>query len=122
MLEATLDGLVAGVYLVRRDGRVVYMNAAAERQIKTGNALRVVGNRLLPTDPKRVHALAKAIDDVASDEVEVRGGHSIAITDAGGVGYVATLLPLDRGQRARASWRRSQRRSPSSCRSRPRCR
>src|SRR4029077_4004777 len=38
MLEATIDMLVAGVYLVARDGRVVYMNAAAERQIQTGNA------------------------------------------------------------------------------------
>jgi PAS domain-containing protein len=34
MLEATLDGLAAGVYLTRRDGRVVYMNATAERQVK----------------------------------------------------------------------------------------
>ena len=36
MLEATLDGLAAGVYLTKRDGRVVYMNAAAERQVKAG--------------------------------------------------------------------------------------
>ena len=34
MLEATLDGLAAGVYLTARDGSVVYMNAAAERQVK----------------------------------------------------------------------------------------
>src|SRR5262249_775274 len=41
MLEKTLDGLVAGVFLTARDGRVVYMNAAAERQIRTGNSLRI---------------------------------------------------------------------------------
>jgi DNA-binding CsgD family transcriptional regulator/PAS domain-containing protein len=99
MLEATLDALVAGVYLVARDGRVVYMNAAAERQIRTGNALRVVGNRLLPTDPETRDALLRAIDDVASDELEIRAGHSFAIPYPGRAGYVATLLRLDCGSR-----------------------
>jgi len=99
ILEATLDGLAAGVYLVARDGRVVYMNAAAERQIKNGNALRVVGNRLLPANIEARDALAIAIDDVARDEVESRAGYSLAIPDAQGTGYVATLLRLDRGSR-----------------------
>ena len=35
MFEATLNGLAAGVYLTKRDGRVVYMNAAAEHQVRT---------------------------------------------------------------------------------------
>ena len=99
MLEATLDALVTGVYLVARDGRVVYMNAAAERQIRTGNALRIVGNRLLPTDPETRDALLKAIDDVAEDELEIRAGHSFAIPYAKRAGYIATLLRLDRGSR-----------------------
>ncbi len=51
MLERTLDGLVAGVFLTARDGRVVYMNAAAERQIRTGNSIRIVNNRIAPTNP-----------------------------------------------------------------------
>ena len=34
MLEKTLDGLLAGVFLAARDGHVVYMNATAERQVK----------------------------------------------------------------------------------------
>ena len=48
MLERTLDGLVSGVYLTARDGRVVYMNTAAERQVKTGNSIRIVNNRVSP--------------------------------------------------------------------------
>jgi len=36
MLEKTLDGLLAGVFLAARDGHVVYMNATAERQVKAG--------------------------------------------------------------------------------------
>jgi DNA-binding CsgD family transcriptional regulator/PAS domain-containing protein len=100
MLEATLDGLAAGVYLTKRDGRVVYMNAAAERQVKAGNAIRIVNNRIFPTDAQACTAIAKAIKDVATDETEAGPtGHSLAIPDANGVGYVATLLPLERGRR-----------------------
>ena len=49
-------------------GRVVYMNAAAERQVKGGNALRIVNNRLVATDPQACAAITKAIDEVATDE------------------------------------------------------
>jgi PAS domain-containing protein len=34
-LEATLDALASGVYLPDREARIVYMNRAAERQVKT---------------------------------------------------------------------------------------
>src|SRR5262249_25155150 len=39
-LQSTLDNLSTGVYLTMRDGRIVYMNAVAERQAKAGNGLR----------------------------------------------------------------------------------
>src|SRR5262249_46160227 len=45
-LEATLNGLTTGVYLTDRNGRIVYMNPAAERQVRTSNAIRVVNNHL----------------------------------------------------------------------------
>jgi len=96
MLEATLEALVAGVYLIARDGRVVYMNAAAARQVKTGNALRIVNNRLLPNDLQARQALARA----TGEQLDVEsGGHSLAIPGLQGDGYVATLLRLDRGSR-----------------------
>ena len=70
MLEKTLDGLVAGVFLTARDGRVVYMNAAAERQVRTGNSIRIVNNRVCPTDPAARAALSKAIDEAARDDID----------------------------------------------------
>jgi DNA-binding CsgD family transcriptional regulator/PAS domain-containing protein len=100
MLEVTLDGLAAGVYLARRDGRVVFMNAAAERQVKAGSALRILNNRLAATDLQAGATISKAIAEVDTDETEVgAAGHSLAIPDTNGAGYVATLLPLGRGRR-----------------------
>jgi DNA-binding CsgD family transcriptional regulator/PAS domain-containing protein len=100
MLEATLDGLATGVYLARRDGRIVYVNAAAHGQVKTGNALRIVNNRLLPTDPETCAALANAIERMAKSDSEAgAAGYSLAIPDTNGAGYVATLLPLEQGLR-----------------------
>ncbi len=100
MLEKTLDALVAGVFLTARDGRVVYMNATAERQMRTGTSMRIVNNRLHPIDPAARAALAKAIDEAARDDIELaRSEYSLAIPATDGAGYVATLLPVDRGQR-----------------------
>ena len=100
MLERTLDVLVAGVFLTARDGRVVYMNAAAERQVTTGNSIRIVNNRIFPTDPAARAALSKAIDEASRDDIDKgMSEHSLAIPGADGAGYVATLLPVDRGER-----------------------
>ena len=100
LLEKTLDGLVAGVFLTARDGRVVYMNAVAERQIKTGNSIRVMNNRISPTDPAARAALSKAIDEASRADIDMDiNEHSLAIPDMDGAGYIATLLPVDRGQR-----------------------
>ena len=99
MLEKTLDALVTGVFLTARDGRVVYMNAAAERQARTGNSIRVVNKRVHPTDPAARAALSKAIDEAARGDAVDLNEHSMAIPDADGAGYIATLLPIERGQR-----------------------
>ncbi|MBZ9922129.1 LuxR C-terminal-related transcriptional regulator [Mesorhizobium sp. BR1-1-7] len=100
MLEKTLDVLVAGVFLTARDGRVVYMNAAAERQVRTGNSIRIVNNRIFPADPAARAALSKSIDEASRDDIDKdMSEHSVAIPGVDGAGYVATLLPVDRGER-----------------------
>jgi len=101
MLERTPDGLVAGVFLTARDGRIVYMNAAAEGQIKTGNSIRIVNNRIFPTDSATRAALSKAIDEAAREDPDKgMSEYSLAIPDVeGGPGYVASLFPVEGGQR-----------------------
>jgi DNA-binding CsgD family transcriptional regulator/PAS domain-containing protein len=100
MLERTLDSLVAGVYLTARDGRVVYMNAAAERQTRMGNSIRIVNNRLYPIDQTARAVLSRAIEQAGRDDVDIdMTAYSLAIPDAQGTGYVATFLPVKSGQR-----------------------
>ncbi len=100
MLERTLDALAAGVFLTSRDGRVVYMNATAERQARAGNSIRIVNNRISPSDPAARAALTKAIDEASRSDADVdMSEYSLAMPGVDGAGYVATLLPVDRGQR-----------------------
>ena len=70
-LEATLNAFTTGVYLTDRHGRIVYMNRAAERQVRTSNAIRVANNHLSPIDHKARLALDRAIDEATGDEADL---------------------------------------------------
>jgi DNA-binding CsgD family transcriptional regulator/PAS domain-containing protein len=99
-LEATLDGLTAGVYLTDSVGRVTYMNRVAEQQTQNGNVLRIESSRLAPLDRLARTALTKAIDDAISEEAaNPDTGFSLALPSRDGAGLVATILPLNRGER-----------------------
>jgi len=99
-LEATLNALASGVYLLDRLGRVIYMNQAAERQINSGKVLRIENNRLVPTDRAARAALTSALDETMADEAaRPDGGFSLALPSGEGAGLVATILPLNRGER-----------------------
>ena len=99
-LEATLNALTSGVYLVDRLGRIIYMNQAAERQIKDSNVIRIESNRLAPVDRVTRAALARAIDDAIAEEAATPdAGFSLALPSREGAGLVASILPLTRGER-----------------------
>jgi DNA-binding CsgD family transcriptional regulator len=101
VLKRTLDGLAAGVFLAARDGHVVYMNTAAERQVRSGTAMRLVNNRLSPVYPAARAALTQAIQDSGREGADMHAkDHAIGIPDGTGGGYVATLLPIADGRRA----------------------
>lgn len=95
MLEATLNGLAAGVFLLTGDGRVVYANATADRQLKAGTALRSANGRLVPTDATARDALAKGIAEASGAKADGSAQSRVfALPDPGGAGFVATLLGL----------------------------
>jgi DNA-binding NarL/FixJ family response regulator len=99
-LEATLDGLAAGVYLTDHSGRVVFMNRAAEHQIKGSSALRIVNSRMAPSSPAARTEIGAAIAAaIANEAATPPGGATLALPDGESAGLVATIIPLDRGQR-----------------------
>ena len=99
-LEATLDALASGVYLTDRQGRIVYMNRSGEHHVKTSNALRIANNRLMPVDRAAGAALTQAIAEATSDETAAPlGGITIGLPGENNTGLVATILPLNQGQR-----------------------
>jgi DNA-binding CsgD family transcriptional regulator len=76
------------------------MNAAAERQIKTSTAVRLVNNRLSPPDPASRAVLDAAIGAAGGDGVNLNArDHSIALPGRAGGGCVATVMPIADGRR-----------------------
>jgi DNA-binding CsgD family transcriptional regulator/PAS domain-containing protein len=99
-LEATLDALTAGVYLADREGRLVYLNRAAEGQIRAGSTLRVVDNRLVPRNSSAHSMINRAISEATSNESAMpAGGIALGLPDNEKGGLVATILPLNQGTR-----------------------
>ena len=103
-LEAMLNALAASVYLADRDGRIVYMNRAAERQVVTGNVIRIANGRLAPVDSKARLTLGRAIDAVIGEGDQLTSGITVALAGVDHAGLIATILPLSPGE------------NPSSCR------
>ncbi len=93
-MEAMLNALAAGVYLADRDGRIVYMNRAAERQVGTGNVIRIANGHLAPVDRKARLTLGSAIDQVIGDGEPPTSGITFALAGVDHAGLVATILPL----------------------------
>jgi DNA-binding CsgD family transcriptional regulator len=74
------------------------MNQAAERQIESGNVLRIENNRLAPI--ARETRTVSAIDGaIAEETARPDTGFSLALPAREGAGLVASILPLARGER-----------------------
>src|SRR5262245_31844612 len=102
-LEATLDALNSGVYLADREGRIVYKNRAAERQVGSGSVIRVANGRLTPIDHKASLTLTRTIDEAIGEKSDLpTSGSTIALPGVDNAGLIATILPLARGERARS--------------------
>jgi DNA-binding CsgD family transcriptional regulator/PAS domain-containing protein len=96
MMETTLNTIGAGIYLVQRDGRIVFMNESAEKQITRGIGLSVLNNRITPKDQVAAEQFSNAMADC---EINISTqAISIALPDENG-GMLATIMPLNRGLR-----------------------
>jgi DNA-binding NarL/FixJ family response regulator len=100
-LEGTLESIAFGVYLTDSEGRIVFMNRAADRQVRTSDALRIGNTRLAPADRNACRTLTNAIAKATADEAERPSGDvtTLALPGEENAGLVATILPLNRGAR-----------------------
>ena len=100
-LEMTLEALAFGVYLVDRQGRIIFMNRAGDRQVWTSHALRIGNTCLVPVDPVAHAKLTEAIAAATADEPETPSSEiaTLALPGEENMGLVATILPLTRGER-----------------------
>ncbi len=97
-LEATLNALTSAVYLADREGQIVYMNLAAERQVDTGNVIRIVNGRLAPVDREASLTLTSVIDEVVGQRADLSTSGTIALPGVNNAGLIATILPLACGE------------------------
>jgi DNA-binding NarL/FixJ family response regulator len=97
-LEATLNALTSAVYLADREGRIVYMNLAAERQVDTGNVIRIVNGRLAPVDREASLTLTSVIDEAVRQRADLSTSGTIALPGVNNAGLIATILPLACGE------------------------
>jgi DNA-binding CsgD family transcriptional regulator len=95
--KATLDTLSAGIYLIDRQGCLIYINHAAKGQIKAGNVLRIANNRLSSASAEE--ALDRAIATACSDSAGERAATiALPLQKDGGTGLIATVLAFKRGE------------------------
>jgi DNA-binding CsgD family transcriptional regulator len=98
-----LDGLSAGIFLVRSDGFIVHANAAGTAMLTEGNLLRSIGGRLTIEDARVAQAMREGL--AAADEDDIALGvkaTTLPLISDNGDRYVGHLLPLNSGKRRSA--------------------
>lgn len=100
----TIDGLVAGIFLVDADGRVIYANPSGEAMLDARDVFESSRSSLTARDAGADRALREALLAIQTDERQLgASGIAVPITSAGGTQYVAHVLPLTSGARRKAA-------------------
>jgi DNA-binding CsgD family transcriptional regulator len=97
LLEATLNTLAAGVFVVAGDGSILHMNRFAVALIEASEVLSCVRGRLVPLDRDAATQLARALARLTDAAPVGEGDIALALPRRGGRGLVATLMRLPGG-------------------------
>ncbi|HLC08532.1 MAG TPA: LuxR C-terminal-related transcriptional regulator [Methyloceanibacter sp.] len=99
----TIDGLVAGIFLVEANGRVVYANPSGEAMLEERELFEPGQLGLTARDTEADRALREALSACQGDEGQIgTSGIAVPLSAASGAQYVAHVLPLTSGARRRA--------------------
>lgn len=104
MLAETLDGLSAGLFLVDARGQVVHANRAAQEILAADGVLRLFGGQLVTDDARINNALRGmfALAGKGDAALDIKG-MALPLPARNGDHYIAHVLPLNSGERRRAS-------------------
>jgi len=104
MLSDAVDGVAAGVVLVRADGQIVYANASARALLGEKNVLREADGVLKVFDPIAQKAFDDAFAAAAGGDIALgRRGIAIPLLSRDGERYVGHVLSLTSGIRRQAA-------------------
>ena len=100
MLADAVDGVAAGVLLVRVDGEIAYTNTSARAMLRESNVLREIGGVLKVFDPTAQSALSDAFAAAEGGDIALgRRGIAVPMSSRDGESYVAHVLSLTSGTR-----------------------
>ena len=102
-LADTLDGLVAGMFLVDAGGRLVHANASGHDMLAGRSVVQIIGSRFAAFDASADRALAEVFAAARVGDAAVGlGGVAVPMSARNGERYVAHVLPLTSGARRQA--------------------
>src|SRR6185312_2724522 len=102
-LADTLDGLVAGMFLVDAGGRVVHANASGHDMLAGRSVVQIIGSRFAAFDAPADRALTEVFAAARVGDAAVGlGGVAVPMSARNGERYVAHVLPLTSGARRQA--------------------
>jgi DNA-binding NarL/FixJ family response regulator len=76
------------------------MNLAAERQVCTGNVIRIANCRLAPVEREASLTLTRAIDEAIREQGDLSTSATIALPGVNNAGLIATIIPLACGEQS----------------------
>jgi DNA-binding CsgD family transcriptional regulator len=104
MLSDAVDGVAAGVFLVRADGEIAYANASARALLDQKNVLRETDGVLKVFDPIAKKGFDDAFAAAAGGDIALgRRGIAIPLLSRDGERYVGHVLSLTSGMRRQAA-------------------
>jgi DNA-binding CsgD family transcriptional regulator len=99
----TIDGLMAGIFLVDANSRVVYANPSGEAMLEERDVFEPGHASLTVKDAEADRVLRETLGACQGDERQMGvSGIAVPLTATSGVQYVAHVLPLTSGARRAA--------------------
>ena len=103
-LTQTLDHVEAGVFLLSRNGRIVFANHAGQRLLEQGTVVRARSGAIAATSRAADRDLKRSLSVIETGNASSSPQNGfLLLSDDGHARWLATVLPLGDGQRRHAS-------------------